>query len=797
MTFNQNAGKVAVFLAILLFMTGLLAWWLAQAPAPLYKNAPCHVFSAGRAWEHINVMAQEPHPASSHANDRVFDYILEQAEALGMEIEVVDGPHVNRHGNNVEFRRAILGRIRGTDSSKAFAMDAHFDSVPYGPGAADDLSGVATMLETAQVLQAYPPLKNDLIFVFADQEEVGANGAKAFSEHPWFEEVGVMLGLETRGVCGPALMFETSQQNGKLIRELKNSGVSARANSIMFSVYDRLPFGSDFGQYKRHVPGYNVAYIDGFGYYHTRLDNPEKISLASLQHHGDYALGLALHLGNMDLHDFYAPNATFFNLLGSYMVVYPQSWDKPLTVLAIVALIAALAVGLKRKAIRGLRFAAALLFTALAAILVALPGALSLIAFLFYRESSLYQNTLYCLGIVVMGLGVLYLLYALLRKLLRPTEFLAGALFGWLLLLYPAHVWLAGGAHIAIWPLLIGSLLLLALSLLYKEGKEWGSGTLLLLTLPLIPLLAFFVPLLQMLSFTLTPLGAFLINMLAVLIVGLFALQMQLFVQKYALPLGGAILLAGLLLFGWGLYANRPDADNPRLNCLAYAHNFDTEESWWLSSDRNTREWFKDVVGFELPGGLFANESPLDEWTSQFFPDTTREAVPEFRRGDKRPYLKAAAPAPDFDSFTMKIEEDRVEGDTRHISMRIFSPQLAGQISLRKISDGPVYSAAVEGFPLKDADKEWRIHFQFLPERGTQLQLEVDPEDELRFYVHEESWVLPVFERYEPRPAHLAAEPNRVLDFYIRLHSEHCYSIATITPEAMPLPAAETEDDAA
>ncbi|NLN93010.1 MAG: M20/M25/M40 family metallo-hydrolase [Candidatus Hydrogenedens sp.] len=787
MHFNNNAGKFTAFLAALLFLTGFVAWWLAQAPAPQPGNAPDTVFSAGRAWEHINVMAREPHPASSHANNRVFEYILEQAQALNLEIEIIDGPKANHRGDYVEFGRAILGRIRGTDPTKAFAMDAHFDSVPYGPGAADDLSGIATMLETARVLRTHAPLKNDLIFVFADQEEVGANGAKAFRHHPWFEEVGVMLGLETRGVCGPALMFETSQNNGKLIRELKNSGVSARANSIMFSVYDRLPFGSDFGQYKHHVPGYNVAYIDGFGYYHTRLDNPEKISLASLQHHGEYALGLALHLGNMDLHDFYAPNATFFNLLGSYMVVYPQSWDMPFTALAILTLLAALAVGFKRKAIRGLRFAGALLFTVLAAVLAALPGTLSLIAFLLYRECSLYQNTLYCLGIIVMGLGILFLLYGLVRKALRPTELLAGTLFGWILLLYPAHVWLAGGAHIAIWPLLIGSLLLLALSLLHKEEKEWQSRTIFLLTLPLIPVLAALVPLLQMLSFTLTPLGAFLINVLSVLIVGLFALQMQLFVQKRFLIPGGIIVLAGLVFFSWGLQANRPDADNPRLNCLAYAHNFDTEESWWLSSDRNTREWFKDVVGFELPGGLFENESPLDEWTSQFFPDTTREAIPEFRRGDKRPYLKAAAPAPDFAPFTMKIEEDRLEGDTRKVIMRITSPQLAGDINLRKISDGPVHSAALEDQPLRTAEKNWHLHLNYLPEEGAKLHLEVDPEDELRFHVREESWVLPVFEQYKPRPAHLAAEPNRVLDFYVRLHSEHCFTIATVTPEEMAL----------
>jgi hypothetical protein len=32
----------------------------------------------------------------------------------------------------------------------------------------------------------------------------------------------------------------------------------------------------------------------------------------------------------------------------------------------------------------------------------------------------------------------------------------------------------------------------------------------------------------------------------------------------------------------------------------------------------------------------------------------------------------------------------------------------------------------------------------------------------------------------------MAAEPNRVIDYYSRLHSEHCYSLATVVPKALP-----------
>ena len=60
-------------------------------------------------------------------------------------------------------------------------MDAHYDSMPMTPGAADCGSCVATLLETARALLAGPPLQNDVILVFTDDEELDPMaGADAF-----------------------------------------------------------------------------------------------------------------------------------------------------------------------------------------------------------------------------------------------------------------------------------------------------------------------------------------------------------------------------------------------------------------------------------------------------------------------------------------------------------------------------------------------------------------------------------------------------------------------------------------
>ena len=69
---------------------------------------------------------------------------------------------------------------------------AHYDSVPDGPGAADNGASVAATLETLRVIKTQAPLQNDLICLFTDSEEVGLLGAQAFvDQHPWAKEVRI------------------------------------------------------------------------------------------------------------------------------------------------------------------------------------------------------------------------------------------------------------------------------------------------------------------------------------------------------------------------------------------------------------------------------------------------------------------------------------------------------------------------------------------------------------------------------------------------------------------------------
>jgi acetylornithine deacetylase/succinyl-diaminopimelate desuccinylase-like protein len=50
----------------------------------------------------------------------------------------------------------VVARLSGTGGSKSILLVSHYDSVATAPGASDDSSGVATLLETARALKAGP-----------------------------------------------------------------------------------------------------------------------------------------------------------------------------------------------------------------------------------------------------------------------------------------------------------------------------------------------------------------------------------------------------------------------------------------------------------------------------------------------------------------------------------------------------------------------------------------------------------------------------------------------------------------
>ena len=74
----------------------------------------------------------------------------------------------------------MLARLRGTeDPDLIYVVSSHFDSVAGGPGADDDTSGTAALLEAARMLSG-TPLPTTVIFASFTGEEAGLLGSREF-----------------------------------------------------------------------------------------------------------------------------------------------------------------------------------------------------------------------------------------------------------------------------------------------------------------------------------------------------------------------------------------------------------------------------------------------------------------------------------------------------------------------------------------------------------------------------------------------------------------------------------------
>jgi hypothetical protein len=747
------APEARLSLGIVSFLAAacVVALGLSSPPKPLPATAPPTEFSAERAFRHVQAIAKVPRPAGTAANAEARAYVLRELQALGIQAEIVTTRLLE--GHRAAEVHNVLARLPGQANTKAFALMGHHDSVRYGPGAADDGSAVAALLETARALRVGPPLSNDVLLVFTDGEESGLLGAKTFARHPWAAQTGVMLGLESRGTSGGSLMFETSRSNGWLIAELARARVGAFASSLSSSIYESMPFNGDFSWLKNHGQhGFHAAFISDFAWYHTGNDQPEHLSLASLQHQGNYALGLSRHFGNLPLHEVTAPDAVYFNTFGPRLVHYPKTWSAPLAIATGVLALFVLLLGLRRKRVSPLGMLAGIATfagSAVAVVLVTLVflalifGPANLSSIYHSRMSylpelrPLYHNDLYGLAFALGAVGLFSALLNLFRGRIGTMNLASGALVWWGILLALLQTWLPGGSYLATWPTVFAALQLLILFAI--SGEKSASVVTVAWVTPLtLPAIFLLVPGYRYLLSSVMIISAPVLVMILVLLGGVLIPQLEVItrVRRWMLPALAAAAALTLLITGHA--ANGVTAKQPDFNCLAYGLDRDSSRAFWMSSDAAT-----------------------DEWTSQFFPPGTPCAdVTDFFPRFSRPCLRASAPMANLAGAEVRVASDSIQDGRRHLSLQLASPDHAPTLKVQVTSDTEILRATVFGEPVSESRRAWEFTFTIFPRDGAVLELELPPDVPLKLKLVEQYFGLPVFPKIRPRPEYLLCEPN-------------------------------------
>ncbi len=338
----MRAAWQAGLVLLIVVAVGLLSLRSGAAPAPLPAGAPPGVFSAGRAMAVLErVLGDErPHPVGSAANAAVRDRILAEFDRIGVAARVrsrfVCGAYACTTVDNV------LGHLPGAARGDAILLTAHYDSVAAGPGAGDDGSGVATVLEAARALKAGEPLGRDVWFLLTDGEEAGLLGAYAFAKEPEFAKVGWVVNVEARGDIGASWLIETQPGNAGVVAAIGRALPRPAGTSLDYEIYKRLPNDTDFTVYRMQGRGgANFALARGAARYHTPLDDTAHLSAGSVQHHGDNAVALVRAFAGAPPERLRADHdAVFVHPFAAFQVAWPVGWNAWLLALGLLGWVA-------------------------------------------------------------------------------------------------------------------------------------------------------------------------------------------------------------------------------------------------------------------------------------------------------------------------------------------------------------------------------------------------------------------------------------------------------------------------
>ena len=614
-------------------------------------------FSTKRALEKINEISEEPHYVGSENHKKIEAYLEHELQELGLETEIQEGTTLSDWGNLVHSKN-IIARIKGTNNSKALLLLSHYDSAPhsYSPGASDDASGIATILEGLRTfLHNKTKHKNDIIIVFSDAEELGLNGAALFAtKHRWAKDIGLVLNFEARGTAGPSYMLmEINGGNSGMVEAFSKANPSYPvSNSLMYSIYKMLPNDTDLTVFREQldVPGFNFAFIDDHFNYHTKQDDVAHLSEKSLAHQGTYLMPLLNYFSNTNLEKLTSTEEyVYFNTPFGFLS-YPFSWNIPLLVLALALCILLIVIGIGKRILEPKKIAQGFVPFLSA---VASVGTITFLGWLLIKlvypqyedilQGFTYNGHSYIGAFVFISIAVCLVFYsAETNEYLNINKFLA-PIFVWIII-NAGIVFFLPGAGFFIIPVYF-ALLQLAY---YVITQKTNSTLNLVLSIPTFIILVPFI--------TMFPVGLglkilFGSAILTALVFGLLIPQFGRFNKKRIWAAFFFSIAIGFLAHAH--YYSGYEKGTAKPNSLVYIYNADTNKALWATYDATVDSWTRNYLG----------EHPEKA--------TTINKNHQFSKYDSKFTFQAQAPIKAIKKSSIAIINDSMVGKHRYLKIRI------------------------------------------------------------------------------------------------------------------------------
>jgi len=741
-------GLFQLTVVVITFLLVVTAIGIVSPPKPKPVNAPANEFSAARAFKHTKAICKKPRMIGTEENKRVSEYLAGELKRVGLEVDTQKTTSYNFEDVPIFGTITnVVGRLRGTSSSKAVLVLGHYDSQPYSLGAADDGIALASMLESAEVLKNHYSFKNDIIFLFTDAEEVGLLGAIAFAkEHPWVNDVGLVLNVEARGTRGTALSFEVSPDNGWIMKEFIKNVEYPYAGSMMYEVYKMMPNYTDFTIFKdKGISGFNIAIVEGYENYHSPTDKPENLSLASLQHMGSYIISIANHFGNISLENTKGDDLVYFNALGSKMVYYPLSWNTVIFIAIIILFLFYIYLGFGRRELGLLKILVSFI-TCLAAMAAAVFTVIllnNLVKELYphykvFYMSNFYNVKHYFFAYIGLTVAISSFLFYLLMRRVNIYNIMFSVFLIFIALSVVILIKIPTATYLTYIPLVFG-LLAFDIILLFSfsaERKPLVYYALLFVgATPYIFVISLYFYLIFFIFGLSLPLAGVAILMLLLLIL-LPLLEGAL--KRFNLLIPTVSLLIALIFLVIAHFKSGYTEEKPLQSNVMYASLIDEEKAFWLSSFTHT-----------------------DEWNKQFFNNSVEDSIPEIYPARKKIYLKNEAIFRDFAKPEVSVITDSTSNGYRYLELNLKSLIESGSFELLIPNSYRLKCFAVNGnqaYGLERlANRKEGYLFRIFNNNveGVKIILEYEGEQPLSFSVIEKKIGLPNFDNIKPMPVNI------------------------------------------
>jgi hypothetical protein len=280
----------------------------STAPPTTVGATPALGFDVDLAMAHIRALAADmgPRKSGTATEDAAVGYAAEYLESLGYSVEVTQVPLPDG-----SVSHNVLAVKPGASTSTVL-VGGHIDTKAGAPGANDNASGAAVVLELARYLSAVETTPTIEFVLFGAEEMVDSNadhhhyGSRRFVADMTSEERSVLVGMISVDMVAYGSSFTVrsmkrgpQQLTGRLLDYSSAHGFGATylKDTGTYGWSDHEPF---------ELAGYPAAWIEWRDdpKYHTSGDSWDhvKSNSALVRRTGEMLLGFLLSLTEADLH---------------------------------------------------------------------------------------------------------------------------------------------------------------------------------------------------------------------------------------------------------------------------------------------------------------------------------------------------------------------------------------------------------------------------------------------------------------------------------------------------------------